>query len=780
MQYGSIGKRVITLTLAAVLLVLPALADEVLEEALNKIQYYKLGQDGAPMEYVIGRVLEAQACPGTRAALADRLARVLATDSSFECKKFICRQLYIIGSEAQLPALKPLLTDPDYTSLARYALKNMPGEAATGALLEAAAATTGPVLVGIINDLGERHDPAVLPMLATRLDDRDAQVALAALNGIAEISGTEALRLLRQALAKKRPNAPQAYLACLENMERATGTPATSAQYAFLYNGRYSDPIRMAALSGMVGTGRQSALPAVLDALRAEDMRWYRLGLGCVRRLTQAKATRTFVNLLANLSPERQADVLTALADPRTPERGALDSARKAALRAIKSGDTVVRVAGLRALAHLGTGDTVAVLANVAAVREGEARTAARNALATLRGADINGIILARLETAPPREAGELVRALSARHAVEAVPALLKHAEAGRLETRIAALGALGTLAGKNEMKPLAKLLLQTDNDAIRNATRGALVSVARRLPADQDPVIEIVQAAQASTIPQQVASCFSVLGAVGAPGGLPVLCEGLASPDATIRRAALEALGVWPTGAPLDALFQFAKSTGDKAERAAAVTGCVRMARMPSQRPVERMVALLADLLKLSDDPVIERGVLSALSGLKGPDALALASTFLGDQALASDAAVAVEKIRKKDYVATASHGNNAAAKALDGDMRTRWTTGAVQTPGQWFQVDQGYAREIRGIVLNTTPSKGDYPRGYEVFVFNDPKDMGKAVATGTPDSPVTKIIFAPVRGRYIRIVQTGSVDNLFWSIHELRLMGAMEKAKP
>jgi hypothetical protein len=57
--------------------------------------------------------------------------------------------------------------------------------------------------------------------------------------------------------------------------------------------------------------------------------------------------------------------------------------------------------------------------------------------------------------------------------------------------------------------------------------------------------------------------------------------------------------------------------------------------------------------------------------------------------------------------------------------------------------------------------------------------------VAEGKGIRPITDIIFPPAQARFIRITQTGSVDGLYWSIHELTVYipGVIQKtaaAKP
>jgi glucosylceramidase len=106
----------------------------------------------------------------------------------------------------------------------------------------------------------------------------------------------------------------------------------------------------------------------------------------------------------------------------------------------------------------------------------------------------------------------------------------------------------------------------------------------------------------------------------------------------------------------------------------------------------------------------------------------------------------------------------------ALDGNAATRWSTGAAQVNGQWFQVDMGAVRTFNRIVLDAGASTGDYPRGYQVFVSNDGTNWGSAIASGTGTTQSISITFATQSARYLRIVQTGSVGN-WWSIHELNV---------
>ena len=124
-----------------------------------------------------------------------------------------------------------------------------------------------------------------------------------------------------------------------------------------------------------------------------------------------------------------------------------------------------------------------------------------------------------------------------------------------------------------------------------------------------------------------------------------------------------------------------------------------------------------------------------------------------------------------RQQWKVTASHNSQGARLAIDGNLSTRYQTGASQVPGMWYQIELPEETTVAELELDAGNSTGDYPRGYKVELSDDGKNWGAPVATGKGDSPVTDIRFAPSKAKFIRITQTGAVDGLFWSIHELQI---------
>ncbi|MGC9326953.1 MAG: discoidin domain-containing protein, partial [Candidatus Hinthialibacter sp.] len=126
---------------------------------------------------------------------------------------------------------------------------------------------------------------------------------------------------------------------------------------------------------------------------------------------------------------------------------------------------------------------------------------------------------------------------------------------------------------------------------------------------------------------------------------------------------------------------------------------------------------------------------------------------------------------VQRDSWKLSASNNPDRVKNAVDGNMETRWETGTSQRPGMWFQIDLGAECLVEEITLDATGSNGDYPRKYQVLLSFDGQNWGAPVAEGAGDGPVTVIKITPQNARFVRIVQTGSVDGLYWSIHELTL---------
>ena len=126
-----------------------------------------------------------------------------------------------------------------------------------------------------------------------------------------------------------------------------------------------------------------------------------------------------------------------------------------------------------------------------------------------------------------------------------------------------------------------------------------------------------------------------------------------------------------------------------------------------------------------------------------------------------------------RKKWILTASHGGDKLGGCIDGNGKSRYDTGTSQVPGMWVQVELPAVSKVNRIQLDSRSSSRDYPRGYQVESSLDGKKWSNPLAIGSGKHPVTDISFPTTEAKFLKITQTGRVNGLFWSIHEMQIFG-------
>ena len=134
-----------------------------------------------------------------------------------------------------------------------------------------------------------------------------------------------------------------------------------------------------------------------------------------------------------------------------------------------------------------------------------------------------------------------------------------------------------------------------------------------------------------------------------------------------------------------------------------------------------------------------------------------------------------------RANWKLTTSHRKENLGGCIDDNPKSRWDTGTPQKPGMWFGIELTEPVKLMSLVLDSQGSRDDYPRGYAVTVSTDGETWSEPVAEGIGDGPVTEIeVDCPEPIQHIRITQTGSSPNKYWSIHELSIKGLSLREPP
>lgn len=636
--------RILMLMIAG-LLGAAASTQEPAGDPVAAIAAWRFGDSREALSVVEDLVRASLAAPDQRAPLAARLAALLGSEATPECKQFVCSQLVLIGGAPEVPALAALLADPKTADMARYALDRIPGQEADAALIAALPSSSGAPRIGIVNTLGNRKCAAAVATLSELAKDEDAALAEAAVAALGRIRTAEACAALETLAPEVRPEIADTLnghlLQCADEM-LAAGQKTEAIR---IYNALMESPgrARAAAFQGMVNALGDEGVNLMLLRLKDGDADFREMAVRVARGLPGDDVTGKLAEAASEMDPAGQIMLIGVLAD-----RGGAD-AHSAVIAATESQDEGVRAAAIAALAKLGTDADVMMLARMAAGTAGREQLAIRDTLYKLRGESIDQEILRNIEAGDAAVRTELIRATAQRRIAGAAPVLLASAAAPEPEVRDASFAALTDLAGPAELDSLIGLLAGVPTDADRDAAERAIVAAMKRAGNDEQARNAPVMAAlNAATDVKIRASLVSVLGKLGDSFALDAVRTAAQDTDESVRTAAIGALADWPRIEVADDLAGVLARETVPGLRDRALRGYVRVLALPGALPMTDVLArfdqLLADATNVDEKKVI----LSGIGGLRSLGAMKITTPYLEDEALRAEAIAAVLELSK------------------------------------------------------------------------------------------------------------------------------------
>jgi HEAT repeat protein len=623
-----------------------ALVFDSLDSILKDLQTYDFASGvGAPMR-LHAYVFAHKENPQDRKETETALLRFVQGSPAPGGLMAACRALRLIGGPDAVPVLAALVLKPEATDQARYALERIPGSEADKALLAALDKAQGEMRRGIVFSLGERRSQAAVPALARLAAGNDPVMAADAIKALGKTGGPEAIRaltgLVRVSSPSLKSDSASALLLAAEGALSAGDKAAAAAVYDNIFAANISPVSRQAAFKGKIMTGSDPQ-GAILKALAGKETSLYAPALAMVPDHFGAAEIGRVADLSAGL-PEEARIQLTALLAKYPPE-----TVRSDLLTAAESPSLNVRLAALRSLTAAGDGKSVAFLATKAARAGGAEQEAARDALARLKGADVDEAVLEHLaKTSDDAVKAELIQAASARRVAAAKPALMALVKSGSpaLESRAAA--ALRTIAGAGDIPALLDLLGGLDDETARESMEDTIAAVARMNPRELARAGEVKARLAAEKDAKKRADLLRVLGKIGDDSALPLVRTAIDDPEGTVVDAAVRALADWPTIAPRDDLFEIARTSLALNHRVLAERAYIRMIGLEPYREPEAAAADLLKVLSLSPRPEEKKLVLGMLGRFPGVTSLKTAESLRADPTVAAEAKVAADRIRR------------------------------------------------------------------------------------------------------------------------------------
>jgi len=583
---------------------------------------------------------QAQQDAARRDDLEQRFLAVLRAGVSKAAQRYICRQLGMVASDRAVPAMAPLLDDPELAHMARFVLEQIPGSAPDQLLLEKMGAAPAREKIGIIGSLGKRRASQATGALAALLEDHAPEIAAAAAGALGNIGDPNAARALMQF----RPPGPSLLSLAVEDAllraaERLAATPAQS-QAREIYQALCSQAkrrlIRMAGLRGLLAVEPDKALPRLIEALRSPDREAQVLTARMVVELPARQDCAAIVKVLPELPAATQIVLLGALA-----ERNEL-AAKPAITRiAQTSEDLEVRRAAWEALAALCDASDIRFLAQAAAAGDEPTRSMARASLFKLSGQDVDAAMVASLEGASPEVRVELIQTLVARSVTKAKASLRGLLSDSAEMVRLAAakgFGALGTEEDAPALIAYFKSARTAEEAAVAERTLSAICA---RNPL---PCVPLILTAMKQAQGDSRLAMLRMLSLLGGTEALDVVRNEMKAADPALMDAALRTLAAWPEAEAMPDLLRIVKSEAALNHRVVAFQGYVRLLRTTPQPngKIQSLTAAMDAAPRMEDKKL----VLAALAESPGPESLKLAAACLNDSGLVEEAAIAVVSI--------------------------------------------------------------------------------------------------------------------------------------
>lgn len=578
----------------------------------------------------------------TSAEKARSALGVLQAESPPGDKAIACKQLAIYGGPEAVPALAPLLADPELSSWARIALEAIPGKAADETLRNAARKLQGRLLIGVINSIGVRRDARAVNVLETKLKDSDDEVASAAAVALGRIGDDNAAAALPKHLVKApagvRSAVAQGCILCAERFLAEKKFAKSVKLYEVVRKADVPRQRVLEATRGVILAKQADGLPVLLETLRSPDKGWFALGLRTARELPGRAVTEGLIAELRTISPEKRGALLLAVSDRSD------DAALPAIFGTARTGSKELRLLTVDIIVRLANPAGVPVLLDLLSDNDPDLAKAAQAGLAGWSGKEVDDQLTARLARAGGNTRLALVELAGQRHVSAAVPDLIKAANENDAKTRAAGIKALGETVEVNDLSALTAALAKAKNDEDVAEVQAALESACARITDKTACANKLLPHLTASPVSAKCA-LLRVLGVLATPAALDAVQAGVVNTQPTVRDTAIRVLADWPEPAALQALLDIMRKSEDETHRFLALRGCLRLlenSEQPSQQKLSTFNELLARTQRTDD----RKAILSGVANVADPAALKLVEPFLAEAQVQAEAELAALKI--------------------------------------------------------------------------------------------------------------------------------------
>jgi len=579
-------------------------------------------------------------------------------------QKYVLEELKHIGSKAEAEQISRCLADDD---LCEFAAQTLVAIRDTADLFgKALPAAGGKNKVTIIQALGVLRDVKAADELKKALSDAETSVRLAAAEALANIGeGSAANAILTAADGAKdfeRIKLTEAALRLADRLLESDKKADAERIFRKLWDtrtAREERQVRCAAVQGLVSARGEMA--DILAAMKTNDPQIRAVAIRAAMTLLGDDGTPKLVAALAKAAPTDRAALLGILGARRDP------AALPTILDFFKDPDQEVRIAAMQAASAIGGADPAGSVLALLAKASGKELEAAAEALSVMRGNEANALVGAAVKQSTDAAIrSALLGVLAARRAEDQADAALVALADNNKAVRLAALKALGVIAGDAQVPAMVKLFKETtDKEEEFPAAESALTGTATR---KGDGCAKHLSAALEGAPPDRAAGLIRALGAAGTRKALDTVVEQTKNANAEVKDVAVHVLAEWREKSAAAPLLELAQGTDNQAHRTLALRGVIRLLDRDMKED-EKLMALEV-ILKAAKNPEEKRMALAKLQEIPSLRSFELVTPCVNDEAVKEEAGMALVRIADRVVSINAEAKRNAlqnVAKAKD-----------------------------------------------------------------------------------------------------------------
>jgi HEAT repeat protein len=582
------------------------------------------------------------------------LIAVLESDVPLFDKAKACQQLAVIGTKNAVPTLAKLLPDEQLSHYARFGLEPIPDPSVDEALRDATSKLKGGLLVGVINSIGMRRDVKAVDDLKKLIGDSDPAVAAAAASALGRIATPEAIAILRNALGgpeSLRPAVADALLTAADALLADGKQAEAAAIYDALRKADLPKHLQIAALYGVIRADGSEGMSLLAECLGSEDKAMVRVALRMAQEINSPDVAQTIIEAL-ELPEKEQFSLDGSMA--QHPRQVLLiytlgDLGQSAALpvilKAAESNAQDIRQAAIQVLGKLGDASAVGILLS-AMEDEGGLSQAAFSSLIKLKGDEVDAAIAKALDGAEGGTRVLLIQLVGERGISSALPALKQAANDADPQVAVAAIRALGTTIGSDDLSILIGRLVKPRSPDEATAVNDALKKALLRMPDREAAAAKLLAAVpQASGETRLV--LLDLLGVVGGQTALKGVAAAVKEGSDELQDAATRVLGGWMTPDAAPVLLELAKTGSDK-YKVRTLRGYIRIIRQFGL-PDDQRLAMCREALQAASRDQERQLVLDALTRIPSPAAMEMIAPYLDNLGLKKAASAAAVSLGEK-----------------------------------------------------------------------------------------------------------------------------------